>query len=89
MYNFRNDGWSMLITPLCVALALIGFASLLNMVASINRRRLNGTLFDNLLVRLPCKIIAKVYRRISCNSTQLKDGVRRYFRFFLLFYLDW
>ncbi len=87
MNHLRNDGWSVLIAPLCVVLALVGSASLLNMVASINRRRLNNTLFDNLIVRLPFKLIAKVYRRISRNSTQLKDGVRRYFRFFLLFYL--
>ncbi|MBQ3497527.1 MAG: HAMP domain-containing histidine kinase [Clostridia bacterium] len=87
MYNSRNDGWSMIITPVCVVLAMAGSASLLNMVASINRRRLNNTLFDNLLVCLPFKLIAKVYRRISRNSTRLKDGVRRYFRFFLLFYL--
>lgn len=87
MYTSRNEEWSMLIAPACVALSLIGSASLLNMVASINRRRLNSTLFDNLLVRLPFKLIAKVYRRISRNSTRLKDGVRRYFRFFLLFYL--
>ncbi len=87
MHITRNDEWRAIISAGCVLLAVIGISSVLNMVASLNRRRLNNTLLDNLLVLLPFKLIAKIYRRISRNSTQLKDGVRRYFRFFLLFYL--
>ncbi len=79
--------WRAFITVGCVALSLAGYAFLLNYVASFNRRRLNKTLFDNLLLLWPIKLLRRIYRRLARNSTHLKDGVRRYFRFFVPFYV--
>lgn len=79
--------WRFLITAGCVVLGIAGYAVLLNSVASFNRRRLNKTLLKNLLVLLPFRLISKVYRRLAQNSTHLKDGVRRYYKFFVTLYV--
>ncbi len=79
--------WRVLITLGCVALCVSGYSVLLNLVASFNRRRLNKTLLKNLLVLLPFRLVAKVYRRLAQNSTHLKDGVRRHYKFFVPFYV--
>lgn len=79
--------WRFLIMFGCVALCVAGYALLLNSVASFNRRRLNKTLLSNLLVLMPFRLIVKVYRRLVRNSTHLKDGVRRHFKFFVPFYV--